>query len=88
MTRTSLVLDDRSLTLLRRLSRQLDASQSEVVRRSLQLLEQRAAAAPTSPADALKQLASLPGAQHSWGKVKSRIRRQRADRHAADEARG
>lgn len=88
MNRTSFVLDPPSLATLRRLAKRLDASQSEVVRRSLRLLDQREAAAPASPADALSLLAATPAARQPWKSVKAKIRKQRADRHAADEARG
>lgn len=87
MTRTSLVLDTSSLATLRRLSKRLDTSQSEVVRRSLRLLDQREAANPATPADALKLLAATPDAQKTWTAVRAQIRTQRQDRHAADEAR-
>lgn len=88
MIRTSLTLDPVSLATLRRLSKRLDASQSEVIRRSLRLLDQREAAAPATPADALKLLAATPAAQQAWEAVEARIRKQRQERHAADEARG
>ena len=88
MTRTSLVLDSTSLAALRRLAKRLDASQSEVVRRSLRLLDQRELAMPATPADALTLLAATPAAQQSWTAVKTKIRKQRETRHAADNARG
>lgn len=88
MVRTSLILDEQSLAMLRRLAKRMDASQSEVVRRSLRVLEQREASAPASVEDALSKLANSPSAQQSWRAIKAKIRRQRADRHAADKARG
>ena len=88
MTRTSLVLDAASLDALRRLAKRLQASQSEVVRRSLRLLDQRESAAPATPAHALDQLAATPAAAQPWSKVKSRIRAQRKARHDADLTRG
>jgi Arc/MetJ-type ribon-helix-helix transcriptional regulator len=88
MNRTSLVLDQVSLATLRRLSKRLDVSQSEVVRRSLRLLEQREAAVPATPADALSQLAETPAAAQSWKSVKAKVRKLRRERHAADESRG
>ncbi len=88
MTRTGLALDPASLATLRGLAKRLGTSQSEVVRRSLRLLEQREAATPATPADALELLAATPSAQRSARSLKARIRKQRADRHAADEARG
>jgi len=88
MIRTSLVLDAPSLAALRRLAKRLDASQSEVVRRSLRLLDQREAAAPATPTDALSLLAATPAARQSWRTVKAKIRKQRKDRRAADQARG
>lgn len=88
MNRTSLVLDPPSLAMLRRLAKRLEASQSEVVRRSLRLLDQREASVPASPADALSLLAATPAARQPWKSVKAKISKQRADRHAADEARG
>ena len=53
MTRVGLALDPASLVTLRNLAKRLGTSQSQVVRRSLRLLEQREAAAPATPADAL-----------------------------------
>lgn len=88
MTRTGLALDPASLATLRRLAKRLETSQSEVVRRSLRLLEQREAATPATPADALGLLAATPSAQQPLKALKARIRKQRNDRHAADEARG
>ncbi|MGQ0699257.1 MAG: ribbon-helix-helix protein, CopG family [Panacagrimonas sp.] len=88
MTRTGLALDPASLATLRRLSKRLATSQSEVVRRSLRLLEQREAATPATPADALSLLAATPSAQQPMTALKARIRKQRNERHAADEARG
>lgn len=86
MIRTSLVLDDSSHKALRRLSTRLAVSQSEVVRRSLRLLDQREAERLT-PAQALDELAKLPSARLGWKKLKARIKQMRDDRHAADEAR-
>ena len=88
MTRTGLALDPASLVTLRNLSKRLGASQSEVVRRSLRLLEQREAAAPATPADALSLLAATPSARQTTKALKARIRRQRRDRHTADGVRG
>ncbi len=88
MTRTGLALDPASLAMLRSLARRLGTSQSEVVRRSLRLLEQREAATPATPADALALLAVTPSAQQTTRTLKARIRKQREDRHAADESRG
>ena len=88
MTRTGLALDPASLVTLRSLSKRLGTSQSEVVRRSLRLLEQRVAATPASPAGALSLLAATPGARQTTSELKARIRTQRRDRHSADEARG
>lgn len=88
MIRTGLALDAASVAVLRRLSKRLGTSQSEVVRRSLRLLEQREAATPSTPAEALGLLAGLPSATLSERTLKARIRKQREDRHAADEARG
>jgi Arc/MetJ-type ribon-helix-helix transcriptional regulator len=88
MTRTGLALDPASLATLRNLARRLGTSQSEVVRRSLRLLEQREAAAPATPADALALLAATPAARQTTKTLKARIRKQRQDRHAADGARG
>lgn len=88
MTRTGLALDTTSLATLRRLAKRLETSQSEVVRRSLRLLEQREAATPATPADALSLLAATPSAQQTVKALKARIRKQREDRHAADEAHG
>lgn len=87
MTRTGLALDPASLATLRSLSKRLATSQSEVVRRSLRLLEQRVAATPASPADALGLLAATPAARLTRNALKARIRTQRKDRHSADEAR-
>lgn len=86
MTRTSMVLDHSSLVALRRLSKRLDVSQSEVVRRSLRLLDQREAQAPLTPAQALDELAKLPSARLGWKKLRVRIKQMRDDRHAADES--
>lgn len=88
MIRTGLALDPSSLATLRNLARRLGTSQSEVVRRSLRLLEQREAATPATPADALDRLAATPSAHQTTKALKARIRRQRRDRHAGDEARG
>lgn len=88
MTRIGLALDPSSLATLRNLSKRLGTSQSEVVRRSLRLLEQREAATPATPADALSLLAATPSAQQTTRALRARIRKQREDRHTADEARG
>jgi hypothetical protein len=88
MTRTGLALDAASLATLRNLSKRLGTSQSEVVRRSLRLLEQREAATPATPAEALRLLAATPSAQQTARSFKARIRKQREDRHQADDARG
>ena len=87
MTRIGIALDPGTLATLRSLSGRLGASQSEVVRRSLRLLEQREAAAPATPADALRLLAATPSARLTAKALESRRRKQRADRHAADETR-
>ena len=88
MTRTGLALDPASLATLRNLSKRLGTSQSEVVRRSLRLLEQRVAATPATAEHALRLLAETPSARQTEKALKARIRKQRKDRHAADEARG
>lgn len=88
MTRTSMVLDAGSLGALRRLSRRLSVSQSEIVRRSLRLLDQREAEAQLTRSQALDLLAKSPAARQSWKTLKAKIRKMREDRHAADEARG
>lgn len=88
MTRIGLALDPASLATLRSLAKRLRTSQSEVVRRSLRLLEQREAATPATPADALGLLAATPSARQTTKALKTRIRKQRRARHAADEARG
>jgi Arc/MetJ-type ribon-helix-helix transcriptional regulator len=88
MTRTGLALDAASLATLRNLAKRLGTSQSEVVRRSLRLLDQREAATPATPEDALMLLAATPSAQQTAKALKARIRRQREDRHAADDVRG
>ncbi len=87
MTRTGLALDPSSLAALRGLAQRLGTSQSEVVRRALRLLEQREAATPASPADALKLLAVTSSARQTTRALKARIRKQRVSRHAADDAR-
>jgi Arc/MetJ-type ribon-helix-helix transcriptional regulator len=87
MIRIGLALDPSSLATLRSLSKRLGTSQSEVVRRSLRLLEQRVAVTPASPADALRLLAATPAARLTTNALKARIRTQRKDRHSADEAR-
>lgn len=88
MTRTGLALDPSSLATLRSLAKRLGTSQSEVVRRSLRLLEQREAATPATPADALSLLAATPSARQTATQLKTRVRKQRETRHTADEARG
>ncbi len=88
MTRVGLALDPASLVTLRNLAKRLGTSQSQVVRRSLQLLEQREAAIPATPADALDLLAATPSARQTTKALKARIRKQRANRHAADGTRG
>lgn len=88
MTRTGLALDPASLATLRRLAKRLGTSQSEVVRRSLRLLQQREAATPATAADALTLLAKTRAAKQTPKALAARIRRQRKDRHLADEARG
>lgn len=88
MTRTGLALDPDSLATLRSLAKRLGTSQSEVVRRSLRLLAQREATTPATAADALHLLAATPSAGQTAKTLKARIRKQRDDRHAADEARG
>ena len=88
MTRVGLALDPASLATLRNLAKRLGTSQSQVVRRSLRLLEQREAATPATPADALDSLATAPSARQTTKALKARIRKQRANRHAADGARG
>ena len=88
MTRTGLALDPASLATLRRLAKRLGTSQSEVVRRSLRLLQQREAATPATAADALALLAKTPSAAQSSKTLAAKIRRQRKDRHLADDARG
>ena len=88
MTRVGLALDPASLATLRNLAKRLGTSQSQVVRRSLRLLEQREAAAPATPADALDLLANTPSARQTTKALKARIGKQRADRHASDSARG
>ncbi len=88
MTRVGLALDSASLATLRNLAKRLGTSQSQVVRRSLRLLEQREAATPATPADALDLLATTPSARQTTKALKARIRKQRANRHAADGARG
>lgn len=88
MTRVGLALDPASLVTLRNLAKRLGTSQSQVVRRSLRLLEQREAATPATPADALDLLANTPSARQTTKALKGRIRKQRADRHGADSARG
>lgn len=88
MIRTGLALDPDSLATLRGLAKRLGTSQSEVVRRSLRLLAQREAATPATAADALQLLAATPAAGQTERTLKARIRKQRDDRHAADEARG
>jgi len=88
MTRVGLALDPASLATLRNLARRLGISQSQVVRRSLRLLEQREAATPATPADALDLLATTLSARQTTKALKARIRKQRANRHAADDARG
>jgi Arc/MetJ-type ribon-helix-helix transcriptional regulator len=88
MTRTGLALDPGSLATLRDLAKRLGTSQSEVVRRSLRLLEQREAAAPASPAEALSRLAETPSARATAATLKLRVRQQRDARHKADNARG
>lgn len=88
MTRVGLALDPGSLATLRNLAKRLGTSQSQVVRRSLRLLEQREAATPATPADALDSLATAPSARQTTKALKARIRKQRANRHAADGARG
>jgi Arc/MetJ-type ribon-helix-helix transcriptional regulator len=87
MTRTGLALDSASIATLRSLSKRLGTSQSEVVRRSLRLLEQRVGSIPASPAEALAQLAETPSARLGRAKLKTRVQKQRRDRHAADESR-
>ena len=87
MTRIGLALDPGTLTTLRSLSQRLGASQSEVVRRALRLLEQRESAVPATAADALSLLAATPSARQTGKALAARIRRQRADRHAADDRR-
>ncbi len=88
MNRVGLALDPASLVTLRNLAKRLGTSQSQVVRRSLRLLEQREAATPATAADALDLLAATPSARQTTKALKARIRRQRADRHASDRARG
>jgi Arc/MetJ-type ribon-helix-helix transcriptional regulator len=88
MTRTGLALDPASLATLRNLAKRLGASQSEVVRRSLRLLEQREATTPATPEDALRLLAATPSARMPAKELKERIRKQRQGRHVADNARG
>lgn len=88
MTRTGLALDSDSLATLRGLAKRLGTSQSEVVRRSLRLMAQREAATPATAADALQLLAATASAGQTERALKARIRKQRADRHAADEAQG
>ncbi|MEO8680335.1 MAG: ribbon-helix-helix protein, CopG family [Vicinamibacterales bacterium] len=88
MTRIGLALDPASLATLRNLAKRLGTSQSQVVRRSLRLLEQREAATPATPGDALSLLAETPSARQTTRALKARIRKQRQDRHTADEARG
>ena len=46
------------------------------------------AATPAMPADALELLANTPSARQTQKALKARIRKQRADRHASDAARG
>lgn len=87
MTRVGLALDPASLETLRNLAKRLGTSQSQVVRRSLRLLEQRETAVPATPADALSLLANTPSARQTTKALRARIRKQRADRHAADDAR-
>ena len=88
MTRVGLALDPASLATLRNLAKRLGTSQSQVVRRSLRLLEQREAATPATPADALDLLAATPSARQTAQALKARIRKERANRHAADGTRG
>ena len=88
MTRVGLALDPASLATLRNLAKRLGTSQSQVVRRSLRLLEQREAATPATPADALDLPAATPSARQTAKALKARIRKLRADRHASDSARG
>lgn len=88
MTRVGLALDPVSLVTLRNLAKRLGTSQSQVVRRSLRLLEQREAATPATPAAALDLLATTPSAQQTTRALKARIRKLRANRHAADDPRG
>lgn len=88
MTRVGLALDPASLAILRNLANRLGMSQSQVVQRSLRLLEQREAAIPATPAAALGQLAKTPSARQTANALRARIRKQRANRHAADDSRG
>lgn len=88
MTRVGMALDPASLATLRKLAKRLGTSQSQVVRRSLRLLEQREAATPASSADALEALAKTPAAKQTTAALRARIRMQRANRHAADNGRG
>ncbi len=87
MTRTSIALDANSLRALRRMAKRLEVSQSEIVRRSLRMLEQREAAAPANPAQALDWLATLPDASLTSRQLKAKVKKMRAERRAADEAR-
>ena len=88
MTRTGLALDPDSLATLRSLAKRLGTSQSEVVRRSLRVLAQREAATPATAADALRLLAATASARQTAKALKAQIRKQRDDRHAADDRRG
>ena len=87
MTRIGLALDPASLATLRSLSERLGTSQSEVVRRSLRLLEQRETDTPSTPKEALKRLAATPAARQTATALEARMRTQRRERHAADAAR-
>ena len=88
MTRVGLALDPASLETLRNLAKRLGMSQSQVVQRSLRLLEQREAAIPATPVAALGQLAKTRSARQTANALRARIRKQRANRHAADDSRG
>jgi len=73
---------------MRTVAKRLGTSLKQVVRRLLRLLEQREAATPAMPADALELLANNPSARQTTKALQARIRKQRADRHGSDSARG
>lgn len=85
--RSTYSLDPETAQLIKRLAHQWDASQAEVIRRSVRLAARQAAADEMSPADVVAHYrAAAPS--RTWEETRRLAAELRSQRHTEERARG